>query len=246
MLAGLAGSIEVVEVHEVRGADRDPSAIYVRHARRCRRTLTRANTAADRSHPERAEHPVEPEQQEAQGHRLRQPEGRRRQDDDDPEPRGRLRREGLPRALRRHGSAGQPDDVPGHRPRHGRDSRCSTCSSTTCRSRRSSASARSTSRAPRSTSPAPRSRCPRKIGRERSLEKAFKPISGRLRLHLHRHAAVPRAAHDQRPDGRRQGDRPRAVRVSLHAWADPAAEHPAHDPGEPEPGRRDRGHPARR
>ena len=64
-----------------------------------------------------------------------------------------------------------------------------------------------------------------KIGRERSLEKAFKPIDERLRLHLHRHAAEPRAAHDQRPDGGRQGDRPRAVRVSLDARPDPAAEH---------------------
>ena len=39
------------------------------------------------------------------------------------------------------------------------------------------------------------------IGRERSLEKAFRADRGRLRLHLHRHAAEPRAADDQRPDG---------------------------------------------
>ena len=40
------------------------------------------------------------------------------------------------------------------------------------------------------------------IGRERSLQKAFREIAGRLRLHLHRHSAEPRAAHDQRSDGR--------------------------------------------
>ena len=40
------------------------------------------------------------------------------------------------------------------------------------------------------------------IGRERSLQKALKPIMERLRLHLHRHSAEPRAAHDQRADGR--------------------------------------------
>jgi chromosome partitioning protein len=55
------------------------------------------------------------------------------------------------------------------------------------------------------------------IGRERSLQKAFKRHRARVRLHLHRHAAEPRAAHDQRPDGGQQGDRPRAVRVSVHA-----------------------------
>ena len=63
------------------------------------------------------------------------------------------------------------------------------------------------------------------IGRERSLQKAFEPSRRGLRLHLHRHAAEPRAADDQRPDGGRQGDRPRAVRVSLDAGADPAPEH---------------------
>ena len=40
------------------------------------------------------------------------------------------------------------------------------------------------------------------IGRERSLQKALRRDPGRLRLHLHRHAAEPRAAHDQRSDGR--------------------------------------------
>src|SRR3954470_20248478 len=54
---------------------------------------------------------------EAEGHRIRKPEGRGREDDDDAEPRRGVRREGSPRALRGHGSAGQPDDVAGHRPR---------------------------------------------------------------------------------------------------------------------------------
>ena len=64
------------------------------------------------------------------------------------------------------------------------------------------------------------------IGRERSLREGAGADRGRLRLHLHRHAAEPRAAHDQRPDGGRQGDRPRAMRVSVDAGADPAPEHP--------------------
>ena len=163
--------------------------------------------------------------QHHEGHRLRQPEGRRRQDDDHAEPRRRVRREGPPRAVRRHGSPGQPDHVPGHRPRHAREVDVRRARPRHARSARSSASARSTSPARRSTSPAPRSRCRTKIGRERSLEKALRADRGGLRLHLHRHAAEPRAAHDQRPDGRRQGDRPRAVRVSVDARADPAAEH---------------------
>src|SRR3954454_17826760 len=54
---------------------------------------------------------------EGKGHRVRKPEGRGREDDDDAEPRSRLRREGAPGPLRGHGPAGQPDDVAGHRPR---------------------------------------------------------------------------------------------------------------------------------
>src|SRR3954468_7913961 len=50
-----------------------------------------------------------------EGHRLRKPEGRGREDDDDAEPRGRLRGERAPRPLRRHGPSGQPDHVTGHR-----------------------------------------------------------------------------------------------------------------------------------
>ena len=56
-----------------------------------------------------------------QGDQLRQPEGRRREDDDDAQPRGRLRRV-RPRVLvRRPRPAGQPDDEPGDRPRQGRE-----------------------------------------------------------------------------------------------------------------------------
>ena len=64
-----------------------------------------------------------------------------------------------------------------------------------------------------------------KIGRERTLEKALKEVVGRLRLRLHRHAAEPRPADDQRADRGEQGDRPRSVRVSVDARAGPAAEH---------------------
>ena len=56
-----------------------------------------------------------------QGDLLREPEGRRREDHVDAEPRGRVRRVGPPRALHRPGPAGQPDDEPGHRPRQGRE-----------------------------------------------------------------------------------------------------------------------------
>ena len=61
------------------------------------------------------------------------------------------------------------------------------------------------------------------------------PGPRRLRLHLHRHAALARAADDQRVHGGGQGDRPRPVRVSVDARLDPAAEHSADDPREPQP-----------
>ena len=53
--------------------------------------------------------------------RVREPEGRRREDDDDAEPRGRVQGDGLPRPARRPRPAGQPDDEPGAQPRHDRD-----------------------------------------------------------------------------------------------------------------------------
>ena len=58
-----------------------------------------------------------------------------------------------------------------------------------------------------------------KIGRERSLDKALRADPRRLRLRLHRYAAVPGTIDDQRADRGRQGDRPRAVRVSVDARA---------------------------
>ena len=93
-----------------------------------------------------------------EGLRLRQPEGRRRQDDDHPQPRGGALGVGPPRPLRRPRPAGKPDDEPGHRPRHGR-------AEPLPRARREGPDpghrhpARDRPRRrPRSTSPAPRSR----------------------------------------------------------------------------------------
>ena len=93
-----------------------------------------------------------------EGDRLRQPEGRRRQDHHDPQPGRGLRRGGPPRAGGRHGPAGQPHDEPGHRPRHGREVDVRRAGRQHPDPRGRSASARSTSPAPRSTWPAPRSR----------------------------------------------------------------------------------------
>ena len=55
------------------------------------------------------------------------------------------------------------------------------------------------------------------IGRERSLQKALNEVAEDYDFVLHRHPAEPRAADDQRADGGKQGDRPRAVRVSVDA-----------------------------
>ena len=55
-----------------------------------------------------------------QGHRVRQPEGRRGEDDDHAEPRGRASRSKGTRARRRPRPAGQPDHEPGHGPGRGR------------------------------------------------------------------------------------------------------------------------------
>ena len=82
------------------------------------------------------------------------------------------------------------------------------------------------------------------IGRERALEKALAPVRDRLRLHPDRHAAVARAAHDQRARRRRRRDRAGAVRVPLAARPRAAREHARDDPREPEPARRDLRDPA--
>ena len=66
-------------------------------------------------------------------------------------------------------------------------------------------------------------------------------VERRLRLRLHRHAAEPRAADDQRAHRLRQGDRPGPVRVPVDARAAAAPEHARDDPREPQPeGRRSR------
>ena len=54
------------------------------------------------------------------GDRAREPEGRRREDDDDAEPRRRVRGAGLQGAADRPRPAGQPDDVAGPEPGHDR------------------------------------------------------------------------------------------------------------------------------
>ncbi len=78
--------------------------------------------------------------------------------------------------------------------------------------------------------------------RARAAESAA-PGAQPLRLHPHRHAAVPRPPDDQRAHGVGRRDRPRPVRVPLAPRSRPAREHAQHDPGEPEPRRRDQGHP---
>src|SRR5215212_7753719 len=65
-----------------------------------------------------------------------------------------------------------------------------------------------------------------------------------LRLDVHRYAALAGTIDGERTHGGRSGDRPRAMRVSVDAWAAAAAEHPLDDPREPESQCADRGHPA--
>ena len=165
-----------------------------------------------------------PVSQDGQDHRVRQPEGRRRQDDDDAEPRRRVRGGGPPRAVRRHGPAGQPDDVAGHRPRLARavDVRRARAQDLDPRGDPQARDRR------RLRVDRPRRRRDRDGADDRPRARAAARLRADprgLRLHLHRHAAEPRPADDQRADGRGQGDRPRAVRVSVDARPDPAAEH---------------------
>ncbi len=82
------------------------------------------------------------------------------------------------------------------------------------------------------------------IGRERALQRALDAVREQVRLHPHRHAAVARAAHDQRADGLGGRHRARAVRVPLAARSPAAREDAGDDPGEPQPGRAHPGHPA--
>ena len=86
------------------------------------RARTAANDPAYGFPRDQSEHPSgERAAEQGQGHRVREPEGRRRQDDDDPEPCRCVRRGRASRPVRRHGSAGQPDDVAGHRSRLARE-----------------------------------------------------------------------------------------------------------------------------
>ncbi|CAA9492069.1 MAG: Chromosome (plasmid) partitioning protein ParA, partial [uncultured Solirubrobacteraceae bacterium] len=180
---------------------------------------------------------------QGQGHRLRQPEGRRRQDHHHAEPRGGLRRGGASRAVRRHGSAGQSDDVAGHRSRGPGLVDVRRAGQRPADPRRH---------------PAPRDRHralldrPRRSrdgdvdeDRPRALagEGAARRLGG-LRLHLHRYAAVAGTIDRQRIDRRSPGDRAGPVRVPVDARIAAAPEHARDDPGEPEPRGGDRGHPA--
>ena len=91
-------------------------------------------------------------------HLVRQPEGRRREDDHHPEPGRRLRGVRSRRARDRPRPAGQPDDEPGDRPRQGRGEHVRRARRPHPDPRGDHPSARSTSPSPRSTSPGPRSR----------------------------------------------------------------------------------------
>jgi Mrp family chromosome partitioning ATPase len=77
------------------------------------------------------------------------------------------------------------------------------------------------------------------IGRERSLEKALKPV-----LEDYDFVCIDTPPDDQRPDGRRQGYRAGSVRISVDARPDPASEHALDDPRGAQSRRGDRGHPS--
>ena len=93
----------------------------------------------------------------------------------------------------------------------------------------------------------PRRSGDRDVDEDRPRALAGQGAAGRLRglrLHLHRYAAVPGTIDDQRADRGRQGDRPRAVRVSVDAGAYPAPEHALDDSREPQSRCGHRRHPA--
>ena len=143
----------------------------------------------------------------ARGDRLRQPEGRCRQDDDRPQPRGCLQGVWPRRARGGHGPSGQPDDEPGRRPRQGREEHVR-------RARAPDSAARGHRRARDRRRCRLDRPCRRRDRDERDRARAF-PAEGdrrgarRLRLHLHRHTAQPGAAHGQRAHRCRQGHRRR-------------------------------------
>ena len=68
------------------------------------------------------------------------------------------------------------------------------------------------------------------IGRERRSEGAQGQVEDDYDFIFIDTPPEPRPADDQRADSRAQGDRPRAVRISVDARTDPAAEHAGHGP----------------
>ena len=171
----------------------------------------------------------------AEGHRFRQPEGRRREDDDDAEPRRRLQGAAAsacslvdldPQGNLTMSQGLNPDaiersmfDVLVHRmpieevidEARGR---------------------------PRRLVDRPRRRRARALEHDRPRARAREGARAgarALRLHPDRHAAVARPADDQRARRRRRRDRPRPVRVPLAARPRPAREHADDDPREPQP-----------
>ena len=92
------------------------------------------------------------------GHRVRQPEGRRREDDVHAQPRRRVHGAGAAGADGRPRPAGEPDDEPGAQSRHDRAVDVRRARPPPAH-RAGAPRARSTSRSRRSTSRAPSSRC---------------------------------------------------------------------------------------
>ena len=159
-----------------------------------RRPRVKDSRQAVRITPRVGLHPTteRPVSRDGEDHRVRQPEGRRRQDDDDAQPRRRVRGGGPPRALRRHGPAGQPDDVAGHRPRLARavDVRRARAQDLDPRGDPQARDRR------RLRLDRPRRRRDRDGADDRPRARAAAGLRADprgLRLHLHRHAAEPRA-----------------------------------------------------
>src|SRR3954470_16598184 len=127
---------------------------------------------------------------------VRQPEGWRGEDHYHPESRGRIRRKGQPRAVRRPGPAVEPDDEPGHRPRLARDvdvrrarePRLDPRGHPQAGDRRGVLLDRPGGSGDRDVHP----------DRPRALAaEGVRSDPRGLRLHLHRHTAKPRAHHHQ-------------------------------------------------
>ena len=151
-------------------------------------------------------------------HRGREPEGRRRQDDDDGQSRGEPRRDEAPRARRRPRSAGQRDDGRGRRQARVQAHRLPRAArrGEHRRRARSLRHRRIRSRARESRARRRRSRARRSAGARNAAEgRARRSLAAdarrdrrdcrRLRLHLPRLPAVAVAADAERPVRRRLG-----------------------------------------